>query len=59
MAARDDQGTGRPDAKMSRNDDDRKRAQFGTGSRSHQGVQKKSNAKRRQRDHATSRHQSE
>lgn len=55
MAARDEQGTGRPDAKMTRSEDDQKRARFGTGSAAHQGVQKKANAKRRQRDRSAAR----
>lgn len=50
MSARTERGTGRPDEKMSRNEDDRKRAQFGVGSRARAAVQAKANAKRRQRD---------
>ena len=50
MSARTDQGTGRPDEKMSRSDKQWKRARFGTGSQTHQHVQTQSNTKRRQRD---------
>ena len=50
MPARTDRGTGRPDQKMSRSDKEWKRARFSTGTRAHQHVQARSNAKRRQRD---------
>ena len=50
MPARTDQGTGRPDQKMSRSDKEWKRARFGTGTGAHQQVQAQANAKRRQRD---------
>lgn len=50
MPTRDDRGTGRPDYKMSRWDDEVKRARFGTGTTQRQRVQAKANAKRRQRD---------
>lgn len=53
MPARDDRGTGRPDYKMSRWDDEVKRARFGTGTTQRQRVQAKANAKRRQRDRAS------
>ena len=54
MPARTHRGTGRPDHKMSRSDKEWKKARFGTGSRSHQQVQAKSNTKRRQRDRTAS-----
>ena len=50
MSARTDQGTGRPDAKMSRSEDPVKRARFGEGTKARRRVQAKANAKRRQRD---------
>lgn len=50
MSVRNNQGTGRRDRKMSRWDDDTKRARFGTGSLAHERVQRKANKKRRQRD---------
>lgn len=52
MPPRDDQGTGRPDTKMSQWDDRVKRARFGTGTAQHQRVQAQANAKRRRRDKA-------
>ena len=52
MGLRTKQGSGRPDAKMSRNDSPEKQAQFGTGTPARQLVQAKANAKRRQRDRA-------
>ena len=53
MSARIDQGAGRPDTKMSRNDGPVKRARFGTGSTAHKRVQTQANKKRRQRDHTS------
>lgn len=50
---RDDQGTGRPDTKMSRWDDGVKRTRFGSGTPQRQRVQAQANAKRRQRDRAS------
>lgn len=50
MGVRTKQGSGRPDAKMSRNDSAEKRSQFGTGNPARQLVKAKANAKRRQRD---------
>lgn len=50
---RDNQGTGRPDTKMSRWDDETKRARFGAGTPQRQRVQAQANAKRRQRDRAS------
>lgn len=50
MSARTAQGTGRPDEKMSRNEDTTKRARFGVGSRARKRAQAKGNKKRRQRD---------
>lgn len=51
--AREDQGTGRPDTKMSRWDDGVKRARFGVGTPQRQRVQAQANTKRRQRDRSS------
>ena len=54
MPARTERGTGRPDQKMSRSDQEWKVARFGKGTPAHQQVQTQSNTKRRQRDRTAS-----
>lgn len=53
MTARTERGTGRPDSKMSRNDDALKRSRFGVGTTARQQVQAKANTKRRVRDRSS------
>lgn len=54
MATQTERGTGRPDTKMSQNEDATKRARFGVGSRARKQVQAQANSKRRQRDRSSS-----
>lgn len=55
VSTRTARGTGRPDAKMSRSEDDEKRRRFGEGSSAHRAVQDQANTRRRRRDRAASR----